>query len=142
LGWRFTNPRLAEAYYPYSMGETAENVVERCGVSREEQDAFALQSHRRWADAREAGHFAAEVIAVDAPTGKRGETSSVATDEHPRPDTTLEQLAALKPAFRRDEHGSVTAGNSSGINDGAAAVLVTSEARARELGLQPIMRMV
>ncbi|HET6820481.1 MAG TPA: thiolase family protein [Candidatus Limnocylindria bacterium] len=142
LGWRFTNPRLAEAYYPYSMGETAENVVERCGVSREEQDAFALQSHRRWADARDAGRFGAEVIAVDAPTGKRGETASVATDEHPRPDTTLDQLAALKPAFRRDEHGSVTAGNSSGINDGAAAVLVTSEARARELGLQPIMRMV
>lgn len=142
LGWRFTNPRLAEAYYPYSMGETAENVVERCGVSREDQDAFALQSHRRWADAQEAGRFATEVVAVDAPSGKRGETTSVATDEHPRPDTTLEQLAALKPAFRRDEHGSVTAGNSSGINDGAAAVLVISEARARELGLRPIMRMV
>jgi acetyl-CoA C-acetyltransferase len=142
LGWRFTNPRLADAYYPYSMGETAENVVERCGVSRQEQDAFALQSHQRWAAAHEAGRFAQEVIAVGAPSGKRGETTSVTTDEHPRPDTTLEQLAALKPAFRRDELGSVTAGNSSGINDGAAAVLVTSEARAREMGRQPIMRMV
>jgi 3-oxoadipyl-CoA thiolase len=141
LGWRFTNPRLADAYYPYSMGETAENVVERCGVSRDEQDAFALQSHRRWAAAHEAGRFADEVIPIEAPAGRRGETAAVTQDEHPRPDTTLEQLAALKPAFRRDELGSVTAGNSSGINDGAAAVLVTSEARAGELGLQPIVRM-
>jgi 3-oxoadipyl-CoA thiolase len=141
LGWRFTNPRLADAYYPYSMGETAENVVERCGVSRDEQDAFALQSHRRWAAAHEAGRFADEVIQIEAPAGRRGETAAVTQDEHPRPDTTLEQLAALKPAFRRDELGSVTAGNSSGINDGAAAVLVTSEARAGELGLQPIVRM-
>jgi 3-oxoadipyl-CoA thiolase len=142
LGWRFTNPRLADAFYPYSMGETAENVVEQCGVSREDQDAFALQSHRRWAAARDAGRFVDEVVPIEAPAGKRGETSTVDTDEHPRPDTTLEQLAALKPAFRRDELGSVTAGNSSGINDGAAAVLVTSEARARELGLRPIMRML
>jgi 3-oxoadipyl-CoA thiolase len=142
LGWRFTNPRLAEAYYPYSMGETAENVVERCGVSREEQDAFALQSHGRWAAAQEGGRFADEVIPIEAPGGKRGEATSVTVDEHPRPDTTLEGLARLKPAFRRDELGSVTAGNSSGINDGAAAVLVTSEARARELGLKPIMRMI
>ena len=142
LGWRFTNPRLADAYYPYSMGETAENVVEQCGVSREEQDAFALQSHQRWAAAHQAGRFEDEVIPIDAPTGKRSETTSVTTDEHPRPDTTLEQLAGLKPAFRRDALGSVTAGNSSGINDGAAAVLVTSAARARELGLRPIMRML
>ena len=142
LGWRFTNPRLADAYYPYSMGETAENVVEQCGVSREEQDAFALQSHQRWAAAHQAGRFDDEVIPIDAPTGKRSETTSVTTDEHPRPDTTLEQLAGLKPAFRRDALGSVTAGNSSGINDGAAAVLVTSAARARELGLRPIMRML
>jgi 3-oxoadipyl-CoA thiolase len=142
LGWRFTNPRLADAYYPYSMGETAENVVERCGVSREEQDAFALESHRRWAAAQEAGRFADEVVAIEAPGPKRGEVVLVERDEHPRPDTTLEQLAALKPAFKRDGSGSVTAGNSSGINDGAAAVLVTSEARARELGLRPIMRML
>jgi 3-oxoadipyl-CoA thiolase len=142
LGWRFTNPRLADAYYPYSMGETAENVVERCGVSREEQDAFALQSQQRWAAAQQAGRFADEVIPISAPAGKRGETADVALDEHPRPDTTLEQLAGLKPAFKRDASGSVTAGNSSGINDGAAALLVTSEARARELGWRPMIRML
>jgi 3-oxoadipyl-CoA thiolase len=142
LGWRFTNPRLADAYYPYSMGETAENVVERCGVSRAEQDAFALASQRRWAAAQEAGRFADEVVPIEAPGAKRGEVLAVGVDEHPRPDTTLEQLATLKPAFSHAEGGSVTAGNSSGINDGAAAVLVTSEARARELGLRPIMRML
>jgi len=136
LGWRFTNPRLADAYYPYSMGETAENVVERCGVSREEQDAFALASQRRWKAADDAGRFADEVVAVDTPAG------TVHTDEHPRPDATLESLATLKPAFRRDASGSVTAGNSSGINDGAAALLVMSEARARERGLRPLARMV
>jgi acetyl-CoA acetyltransferase family protein len=142
LGWRFTNPRLAEAFYPYSMGETAENVVERCGVSREEQDAFALESHRRWAAAHGAARFADEVVPIDVPGARRGETTTVERDEHPRPETTLEQLAALKPAFKRDASGSVTAGNSSGINDGAAAVLVTSQARARELGLRPIARLV
>ena len=140
LGWRFTNPRLADAYYPYSMGETAENVVERCGVTREEQDAFALASQRRWADAHAAGGFADEIVPIEVPDG-RG-TRTVDTDEHPRPDATMESLASLKPAFKRDASGSVTAGNSSGINDGAAAVLVTSEARARELGLRPIARMV
>jgi 3-oxoadipyl-CoA thiolase len=142
LGWRFTNPRLADAYYPYSMGETAENVVERCGVSREEQDAFALESQRRWGAAQEAGRFADEVVPIPAPGSKRGELVEVVVDEHPRPDTTLEQLARLKPAFRHDDTGSVTAGNSSGINDGAAALLVTSEARARELGLRPMIRML
>jgi len=136
LGWRFTNPRLADAYYPYSMGETAENVVERCGVTRDEQDAFALTSQRRWADAQAAGRFAKELVPIETPGG------TVDTDEHPRPDTTLESLASLKPAFKRDASGSVTAGNSSGINDGAAAVLVTSEARAAELGLAPMARMV
>jgi 3-oxoadipyl-CoA thiolase len=142
LGWRFTNPRLAEAFYPYSMGETAENVVERCGVSRDEQDAFALESHRRWAAAHEAARLADEVVPIDVPGAKRGESTTFDRDEHPRPETTLEQLAALKPAFKRDASGSVTAGNSSGINDGAAAVLVTSQARAHELGLQPIARLV
>ena len=136
LGWRFTNPRLAEAYYPYSMGETAENVVERCGVPRQEQDAFALRSQQRWKAAHDAGRFADEVVAVETPAGP------VDTDEHPRPEATLESLAALKPAFRRDASGSVTAGNSSGINDGAAALLVMSEARARELGMRPMARMV
>jgi 3-oxoadipyl-CoA thiolase len=142
LGWRFTNPRLADAYYPYSMGETAENVVERRGVSREAQDAFALRSQQRWAAAQAAGRFADEVVPITVPGPKRGETTEVTVDEHPRPETTAEQLAKLKPAFKRDASGSVTAGNSSGINDGAVATLVTSEARARELGWQPIARMV
>jgi len=141
LGWRFTNPRLADAYYPYSMGETAENVVERIGVSREDQDAFALESQRRWAAADAAGRFADELAPIDVP-GAKGATTRVDRDEHPRPDTTPEQMAALKPAFRRDATGSVTAGNSSGINDGAAALLVTSEARARALGLRPMARML
>ena len=142
LGWRFTNPRLADAYYPYSMGETAENVVERCGVSREEQDAFALASQQRWAEAQEAGRFADEVVPISAPAPKSGPAVDVAVDEPPRPDTTLEKLATLKPAFKLDASGSVTAGNSSGINDGAAAVLVTSQARARDLGWRPIARML
>ena len=140
LGWRFTNPRLADAYYPYSMGETAENVVEQCGVSREDQDAFALASQQRWKAAHDAGRFADEIVPIDVVDGREARTFD--TDEHPRPDVTMESLAKLKPAFKRDESGSVTAGNSSGINDGAAAVLVMSEARARELELRPIARMV
>jgi 3-oxoadipyl-CoA thiolase len=140
LGWRFTNPRLADAYYPYSMGETAENVVEKCGVTREEQDAFALSSQQRWADAHAAGRFADEIAPVEVPDGKASRLFD--TDEHPRPDATMESLAALRPAFRRDASGSVTAGNSSGINDGAAALLVMSEARARALGLRPLARLV
>jgi acetyl-CoA acetyltransferase family protein len=123
------------------MGETAENVVERCGVSREDQDQFALESQRRWAAAQAAGRFADEVVPIEVPAGK-GATTTLEHDEHPRPETTLEQLAGLKPAFRRDASGSVTAGNSSGINDGAAALLVTSEARASELGLRPMARML
>ena len=141
LGWRFTNPRLADAFYPYSMGETAENVVAQVGVSREDQDRFALESQRRWSAAQAAGRFAAEIIPIDVPAAKGG-TTTIERDEHPRPETTLEQLAGLKPAFKQDGSGSVTAGNSSGINDGAAALLVTSESRARELGLHPIARMV
>ncbi|HSI99459.1 MAG TPA: acetyl-CoA C-acyltransferase, partial [Patescibacteria group bacterium] len=140
LGWRFTNPRLADAYYPYSMGETAENVVERCGVSREDQDGFALTSQQRWADAHAAGRFTDEIVPIEVPDGRA--TRIVDTDEHPRPDATLESLAKLNPAFTRDASGSVTAGNSSGINDGAAALLVMSEARARELGMRPMARMV
>jgi acetyl-CoA C-acetyltransferase/3-oxo-5,6-didehydrosuberyl-CoA/3-oxoadipyl-CoA thiolase len=140
LGWRFTNPRLADAHYPYSMGETAENVVERCKVSREEQDAFALTSQQRWADASAAGRFADEIVPIDVPDGKA--TRTFETDEHPRPDATLESLGKLKSAFKQDASGSVTAGNSSGINDGAAALLVMSEARARELGMRPMARMV
>ena len=137
LGWRFTNPRLAEAHYPYSMGETAENVVAQRGVTREEQDAFALESQRRWKAAQDAGRFVDEIVPIEAPGAKRGEMLTVSVDEHPRPETTAEDLARLKPAFTRDTTGSVTAGNSSGINDGAAALLVMSEGRARELGLRP-----
>jgi 3-oxoadipyl-CoA thiolase len=126
LGWRFPNPRLEELFPLESMGETGENVAERHGVSREEQDAFALQSQQRWAAADEAGRFADELVPV----------GDVVRDEHPRPDTSAEKLAALKPAFR--EGGSVTAGNSSGINDGAAALVIASEERARELGAEPL----
>src|SRR5919197_519187 len=110
LGWRFPNPRMQEMFPLESMGETGENVAERYGISREEQDAFALRSHRRWAAAHEAGRFADELVAVDG----------VERDEHPRPDTDSDKLAALRAAFR--EGGTVTAGNSSGINDGAAAL--------------------
>jgi 3-oxoadipyl-CoA thiolase len=141
IGWRFTNPRLSDAYYPYSMGETAENVAERCGVTREDQDAFALQSQRRWASAQAAGRFGDELVPLDLPAG-RGETTRVETDEHPRPETTLAQLAALKPAFSKKPDASVTAGNASGINDGAAALLLTSAGRAAELGLRPLARLV
>jgi 3-oxoadipyl-CoA thiolase len=128
LGWRFPNPAM-EALFPLeSMGETGENVAERYGISREEQDAFALRSQRRWSDAQAAGRFADELIAV----------AGVETDEHPRPDTSAEALAKLRPAFRPG--GTVTAGNSSGIDDGAAAVVIASEERARELGAEPFMR--
>jgi 3-oxoadipyl-CoA thiolase len=126
LGWRFPNPRLEEMFPLESMGETGENVVERYGVSREEQDEFALRSHRRWAEAFEAGRFEDELVAV----------GEVERDEHPRPDTSLEKLSTLRPAFR--DGGSVTAGNSSGINDGAAALVVASEERARGLGIDPL----
>jgi 3-oxoadipyl-CoA thiolase len=126
LGWRFPNPRMEEMFPLESMGETGENVAERYGVSREDQDAFALQSQQRWAAADEAGRFADELVAV----------GEVEKDEHPRPTTTAEKLAALMPAFR--EGGTVTAGNASGINDGAAALVIASEERARELGAEPL----
>jgi 3-oxoadipyl-CoA thiolase len=126
LGWRFVNPRYEERYSRESMGETGENVAERWGVSREDQDAFALSSQRRWAEADVAGRFADELV----PAGE------LERDEHPRPDTSAEKLASLKPAFRAG--GTVTAGNASGINDGAAALVVASEERARELGVEPL----
>jgi len=126
LGWRFPNPRM-EAMFPLeSMGETGENVAERYGVSREDQDAFALASHRRWAAAFEARRFDDELVAV----------GDVTRDEHPRPDTSPEKLAALKPAFRAG--GTITAGNAAGINDGAAALVIASEERARALGREPL----
>jgi 3-oxoadipyl-CoA thiolase len=143
LGWRFLNPKLAAMHYPYSMGETAENVVERYGdrldVSRERQDAFALRSHQRAVAAIEGGLFDDQIVPVEVPQ-RKGDPVVVSRDEHPRADTSMEALAKLRPAFR--EGGSVTAGNSSGINDGAAAVLVVEAERALELGLAPMARIV
>ena len=143
LGWRFLNPKLAAMHYPYSMGETAENVVERYGdrldVSRERQDAFALRSHQRAVAAIEGGLFDDQIVPVEVPQ-RKGDPILVSRDEHPRADTSMEALAKLRPAFR--EGGSVTAGNSSGINDGAAAVLVVEARRARELGLKPMARIL
>ena len=140
LGWRFVNPRLADRHYPYSMGETAEHVAERWGVSRERQDAFAMESQQRAVAAIDAGRFDDQIVPIAVPQ-RKGEPLIVARDEHPRADTTAEALARLKPAFRPDG-GTVTAGNSSGINDGASAVLLVEAERARELGLRPLARVV
>ncbi len=137
IGWRFVNPRMRELYGIDAMGETAENVAEEQGVSRADQDAFALRSQQRAARAVAAGLFEGEIIPVRCPAG-RGETVLFGRDEHPRPDTTPDTLARLKPAFRRD--GTVTAGNSSGVNDGAAALLVASEIGAAQAGLEPLAR--
>jgi 3-oxoadipyl-CoA thiolase len=139
LGWRFSNPRLAEMHHPYSMGETGENVAEQCGVSREDQDAFALESHRRAVAAIEQGRFTEQIVPVVVPVAK-GEPLIIERDEHPRADTSLEALGRLKPAFRED--GSVTAGNSSGINDGASACVVVAADLARREGLRPLARVV
>jgi 3-oxoadipyl-CoA thiolase len=139
LGWRFVNPRLSALYHPYTMGETAENVAERTRISREEQDAYALRSHLRAVAAQQTGRFTEEIVPVPVPQ-KKGEAVLVALDEQPRSDTTLEKLAALKPVFRKD--GSVTAGNSSGINDGAAALVLMARNRAQRLGLTPCARVV
>jgi 3-oxoadipyl-CoA thiolase len=137
IGWRFINPRLSELYHPYSMGETAENVAREHGISREDQDLFALRSQQRWASAHEAGRFADELVAVEVPQ-RKGEAVVVDTDEHPRPDTTIEKLAKLRPVFASDDKGTVTAGNSSGVNDGAAALLIVEAERAASLGLTPM----
>ena len=126
LGWRFVNPRYEERYSREAMGETGENVAERWDVSREDQDAFAARSQSRWEEAHAAGRFADELV----PAGE------LEHDEHPRPGTTVEKLASLKPAFRQG--GTVTAGNSSGINDGAAALVIASEERADALGIEPL----
>jgi acetyl-CoA C-acetyltransferase len=130
LGWRFPNPLMEQMFPLESMGETGENVAERWSISREEQDAFALESQRRHAEAAANGRFRDELVAV----------GDVVADDHPRPETTPEKLGALKPAFR--EGGTLTAGNSSGINDGAAALVVASEDKARELGVEPLGRFV
>jgi 3-oxoadipyl-CoA thiolase len=130
LGWRFPNPKMEEKFPLESMGETGENVAERWEVTREDQDAFALESQRRWAAASDDGRFDDELVPI----------GDVKRDEHPRADTSAEKLAALQPAFR--QNGSVTAGNSSGVNDGAAALVVASEERARSLGVEPLGRFV
>ncbi len=138
LGWRFVNPALAARHHPYSMGETGENVAERLGVSREDQDAFALASQRKAAAAIAEGRYDGQMVPVTIPQ-KKGEPIVVDRDEHPR-ETSMEALAKLRPVFR--EGGTVTAGNSSGINDGAAASLVVEAGRARSLGLAPMARIV
>ena len=137
IGWRFTNPNMTHS--TEGMGETGENVAERYGVSRSDQDAFALESHRRAVTAAEAGRFDDELVTVDVPQPK-GDPLTVHADEGPRPDTTAERLAALKPIFR--EGGTVTAGNSSSLNDGAACLVLGTEHTARELGREPLARLV
>ena len=139
LGWRFPNPKLAELFPLEGMGETAENIYEQMPISREEQDAFAYQSHLRAVNAMRAGRFDDEIVPVSVAQGK-GEPVWVVNDEHPRPDTTPEKLAQLRPVFRKG--GTVTAGNASGINDGAAALLLAGEEAVAAQGLQPMARIV
>jgi 3-oxoadipyl-CoA thiolase len=139
LGWRFVNPRMP-AQWTVSLGETAEIVAELYGVSRADQDEFALASQRRAAAAMEDGRFEQEIVPVEIPR-RKGEPLRIARDEHPRPETSAEALAGLRPAFRR-EGGTVTAGNASGINDGAAALLLASEEEAARLGMRPLARVL
>jgi acetyl-CoA C-acetyltransferase len=139
LGWRYPNPKLAEMFPLESMGETAENVAEKYKIARADQDAFALASHRKAVAAQDARKFAIEVIPVELPA-KKGESHTITKDEGPRPDTTAEKLASLSPAFRKG--GTVTAGNSSSLNDGASALLLVSASRAKEIKKDPIGRIV
>ncbi|HTN45500.1 MAG TPA: acetyl-CoA C-acyltransferase [Flavipsychrobacter sp.] len=136
IGWRFINKKLSELYYPYSMGETAENVAERWNVDREAQDQFAFESQEKYAAAHAAGKFADEIVPYTVDLGK-GKTLVFEKDEHPR-QSTMEQLAALKPAFKKD--GSVTAANASGVNDGAAAMILASADAVEKFGLKPIAK--
>ncbi|MEQ8424265.1 MAG: acetyl-CoA C-acyltransferase [Cyclobacteriaceae bacterium] len=138
IGWRFTNPKLAKLYYPFSMGETAENVAEKWKVTREEQDAFGLQSQQRYFKAASENKFDSEIVSISIPQ-RKGEPVAFSNDEYPR-ETSLEKLAALRPAFK--EGGTVTAGNSSGINDGAAAALLMNEKLVEKLKLKPLARVV
>jgi acetyl-CoA C-acetyltransferase len=139
IGWRFTNPKLAKMHYPFSMGETAENVAKRYNISRERQDEFAYNSQMKAKDAILGGRFKDEITPVEIVSKK--ETTIFDTDEFPRLDTTLERLAKLKPAFVQ-ENGTVTAGNSSGVNDGACAILLSSEKKTKELGIKPRARVI
>ncbi len=138
MGWRFTNPKLAGMYYPYTMGETAENVAERWKISREQQDAFGLQSQQRYFKAQAEGKFKEELISIPVPQ-RKGVPIDFHTDEYPR-ETSMEKLAALKPSFK--EVGTVTAGNSSGINDGAAAALIVNDYALKSLNVKPKARIV
>ena len=138
LGWRFTNPALP-SHWTIGLGETAEVVAEEFGITRDEQDAYAAESQRRAGEAMEAGRFDAEIAPVAIPQ-RKGDPIVVDRDEYPRPGTTVEDLSRLRPVFKKD--GTVTAGNASGINDGAAALLVVEEARARSLSLEPLARIV
>ncbi|MCL4274664.1 MAG: acetyl-CoA C-acetyltransferase [Anaerolineales bacterium] len=141
LGWRYPNPKMKEMHGTDSMGETAENIAaERPHITREKQDEFAVRSHQRAIDAIDSGRFAQEIVPVPVPQ-KKGDPKLVDTDERPRRDTSMESLAKLKPAFKKDG-GTVTAGNSSGLNDGAAALLMMSEEKARSLNLKPLARIV
>ncbi len=137
IGWRFTNPKLAELHHPFSMGETAENVARQFTISREEQDRYAVLSQQRWALANEMGFFDDELVSVEIPQ-RKGDPVTVDTDEHPRPDTTLEKLSKLRPAFSSEADATVTAGNSSGVNDGAAALLLMEVGAAEQAGLEPL----
>ena len=141
LGWRFINPALRERYGVDAMGQTAENVAEQYGVDRADQDTFAVRSQQRAARARASGRFAIEIVPLDIPQ-RKGPSRRVETDEFIRPETTSDTLAGLKPAFRHDGKGSVTAGNSSGLNDGAAALLIASAAGVAALGVRPMTRIV
>jgi len=138
IGWRFVNPKLSEMYHPYSMGETAENVAEKWGISREEQDAFAYQSQKKYKEAFEVGKFKDEILPVEVDLG-RGKTMLVEEDEHPR-FSPLEILAKLRPAFKKD--GTVTAANSSGVNDGAAAMIIVSKEAVEKYGLKPRAKII
>lgn len=137
IGWRFTNPKLSELHHPYSMGETAENVARKFNIKRQDQDKFAFDSQQKWAAANASGKFDNEIVPVEIPQRKK-DAIIVDTDEHPRPDTPLEKLSTLKPVFVKDDKGTVTAGNSSGINDGAAAVLLVEAEVAKSMGLSPL----
>ncbi len=140
IGWRFTNPKLAKLHHPYSMGETAENVAKKYNLSREAQDDFAYESQQKCKAAMDAGRFDDEITPVTI-SQRKGDPIVVSTDEHPRPETPREKLSQLKPAFV-SEGGTVTAANSSGVNDGACALLMMSEAKAKELGLKPMARVI
>jgi 3-oxoadipyl-CoA thiolase len=139
LGWRFINGKLSKMHYPYSMGETAENVAERYGVAREKQDEFAVASQHNYGKALQEGKFKDEIVPVEIPQ-RKGDPIVFGEDEHPRPNTTVDDLKKLKPAFR--EGGTVTAGNAAGINDGASALMLMSADKCKQLGLKPLARYV